>query len=172
MKARALPLGGALLASSKDRWEHEVVVREIVARLEPLSVQVDHPSTPAVVRVRDILHLDSPIGAQLRPTTHVLDLLEALHPTPSVGGVPRADAVRWIEANEPMERGWYTGPIGWFDAAGDGEFVVAIRCGLLSGPLARLQTGAGIVEASDPRAEYEETALKQQPMRRALGLAP
>lgn len=161
---------GDLMNSSKDAWEHEVVVRQIVGSLTPLAERVEHEGKPGVVKVRNLLHLNTPIRATLKADTHPLDVVDALHPTPAVGGVPRWEAVRWIQENEGIGRGWYTGPLGWFDADGDAEFVVAIRCGLLMGDEALLFAGAGIVEASDPYAEYEETALKQQPILRALGV--
>ena len=101
---------------------------------------------------------------------HVLDLVEALHPTPSVGGVPTADAIDWIIRHEPDARGWYAGPIGWFDADGDGEFAVALRCGLIEGHRAWLWAGAGIIADSDPEREYIETDVKQQALLRALGI--
>jgi isochorismate synthase EntC len=84
--------------------------------------------------------------------------------------VPGPGAREWIVAHEPEQRGWYTGPVGWFDCHGDAEFAVAIRCGVLKGATASLYTGAGVVLDSEPEAEYAETALKQLPMLRALGV--
>ncbi|MGH7285059.1 MAG: chorismate-binding protein, partial [Polyangiaceae bacterium] len=66
---------------------------------------------------------------------------------------------------------WYTGTVGWVDSEGNGRFVVAIRCGLLTTNRAYIFTGAGIVADSDAGAEYAETELKQLPMLRALGLS-
>jgi isochorismate synthase EntC len=101
----------------------------------------------------------------------VLDLVDALHPTPAVGGVPTASALDWIATHEPAPRGWYAGPVGWFDAAGDGEFAVALRSGLLVGNRAYVYAGAGIVAESDADAEYAETDLKQRALLGALGVA-
>ncbi|MFP3454203.1 chorismate-binding protein, partial [Bacillus sp. SIMBA_154] len=70
---------------------------------------------------------------------------------------------------EPMTRGWYAAPIGWMDGRENGEFVVAIRSGLIEGNNARLFAGCGIVEDSDPQSEYEETQIKLKPMISALG---
>ena len=80
------------------------------------------------------------------------------------------DAVDWIARHEPDPRGWYAGPIGWFDGAGDGEFAVALRCGLIKGRRAYVHAGAGIVRDSDPAKEYVETDIKQQALLRALGI--
>jgi isochorismate synthase EntC len=103
---------------------------------------------------------------------HVLDLVRALHPTPAVCGTPRDAAIRWIASHEPETRGWYAGAVGWFDAAGDGAFSVAIRSGVLTRQEAWLYAGAGIVEGSDPALEYAEARVKQAPMLTALGFLP
>jgi len=158
-----------LETSRKNLAEHRFVVSEIVASLEEHCTRVERPPEPSVLRVRNLLHLNTPIDGELRDGVHPVDLMEVLHPTPAMGGVPRLAAVDWIAAHERDPRGWYTGPIGWFDAAGDAELKVAIRCGVLDGALAHVYTGAGIVPGSNPRAEYHETAMKQRPFLRAIG---
>lgn len=162
----------ALLGSQKDRAEHAFVVREIVRQLEPLSTTLWHAPEPQVRALRHLLHLCTPMRARLRDQCHVLDLVERLHPTPAVGGLPREAALGWIVASEPEPRGWYSGPIGWFDAAGDGEFHVALRSGILDGEHAYLYAGAGIVRDSNPEHERAETQLKMQVLRAALGVVP
>jgi isochorismate synthase len=159
----------ALLGRSrKNLGEHEVVVRAIVSGLADHCVSVVHPPRPEILRVRNLIHLSTPIRGELRDGTHPVEVLEALHPTPAVGGVPRQESVRWIVEHEAFPRGWYTGPIGWIDIAADATFRVAIRCGLLEPGGAFVHTGAGIVPASNPAAEYHETSLKQRPFLRAL----
>lgn len=93
-----------------------------------------------------------------------------LHPTPAVGGFPAREAAEWISNNEPLERGWYTGTVGWIDGNGDGEIAVAIRCGVLTRTHAYIFAGAGVVAASTAEAEYAETAGKMGPVLRALGV--
>lgn len=159
-----------LLRSSKDRSEHQLVVEHIVARLSPLCRGLDWSHEPQIRELRNLLHLHTPIRGELRTDTHVLDLVERLHPTPAVGGVPAAAATRWIAEHEAQPRGWYSGPVGWFDAAGDGEFDVALRSCLLSGTEALVYAGAGIMLDSDPRLEYQETELKQRSLLAALGV--
>ena len=161
--------GGELLESRKERAEHDPVVHAIASALAPRCVELIVPSEPEVRELRHILHLRTPIRGRLRVPTHVLELVEALHPTPAVGGVPRAEALAWIAAHEPAPRGWYAGPVGWFDPAGDGEFVVALRSGVIAGARAMIYAGAGIVAGSDPERELAETALKQRTILRALG---
>jgi len=159
-----------LLASRKDRCEHQLVVRSIVRRLEPLVERLEVAAAPRVRSLREVLHLHTPIRGVLAAPRHVLDLVELLHPTPAVGGVPTGDAMRWIADNEPQGRGWYAGPIGWFDARGDGAFAVALRTCVLRGRRAYLYAGAGIVADSDPLLEYAETAVKWRGLLRALGV--
>lgn len=161
-----------LLHSAKDLEEHAIVVRELVRCLEPLAASIDVPARAQIQRLNYLMHLRTPVRATLRQARHVLDLVSRLHPTPAVGGVPRERALAWISEHEPDERGWYSGPIGWFDRVGDGEFCVALRSGLLQGTRAHLYVGAGIVAASDPSAEYAETRLKLASLLHALGVAP
>lgn len=158
-----------LLASGKDQREHQLVVEAIVRRLEPLCSRFVAAPEPRVRELREVLHLHTPIQGTLAAPRHVLELVERLHPTPAVGGVPTAEAMRWIAEHEPDERGWYAAPVGWFDAAGDGEFAVALRSCVLSGREAYLYAGAGIVRDSDPELEHRETELKKQALLRALG---
>ena len=90
----------------------------------------------------------------------MLELVEALHPTPAVGGSPRPDALAAIAELEPFDRGCYAGPVGWADAEGDGEWAIALRCAVLDRERATLFAGAGIVASSEPDAEVDETARK------------
>jgi isochorismate synthase EntC len=96
----------------------------------------------------------------------LLDLVERMHPTPAVGGAPRDAALRWLREHESVERGWFAGPVGYVQSDGDGEFAVALRSALLSGPHATAWAGAGIVAGSQPMAEFTETELK---LRTVLG---
>ncbi len=167
------PLGHAaqaLLASAKDRGEQALVVRAIEDALAPLCSALTVPQAPRIRALRHVLHLETPIAGTLAQPIHILELVAALHPTPAVGGVPTAQAVTWIAHNEASPRGWYAGPVGWFDRAGDGEFAVAIRSGLLADKRAYLYAGAGIVRDSDPAAEYEETRIKLRTVGDALGV--
>jgi menaquinone-specific isochorismate synthase len=116
-----------------------------------------------------VLHLRTRIEATLKDAPHLLEVVERLHPTPAVGGVPTARALEWIARNERDERGWYAGPIGWFDLSGNGEMAVALRSGVLEETRAHLYVGAGIVEHSVPQAELAETRWKLQTLLSALG---
>lgn len=166
--------GSTLLASAKDREEHRYAVDSLVERLRPLCSAVHAPAEPSLLRLRNLVHLASDVTATLddagRPT--LLDLAAAVHPTAAVGGTPREPALRLIAELEGMDRGRYTGPVGWLDADGDGELGLALRCAQLSGATARLFAGCGVVADSDPDTEVREAAAKLVPMRQALERAP
>ncbi len=157
-----------LLASAKDRHEQAIVVDEIAERLRSVCARVDVPRQPHAHRLRHVTHLRTPIEAELAAPLHVLDLVRLLHPTPAVAGLPRDAAMRWIATHERSPRGWYAGPVGWFDQHGDGRFIVGIRSALLAGKEAFVFAGAGIVAASEPSAEYDETGWKLRAMISAL----
>jgi isochorismate synthase len=159
-----------LLESGKDSREHEFVVSEILRLLGPLTSELT-PGKREVHRLRTVLHLRTPIRGRLREASHVLELVGKLHPTPAVGGVPTAAAIEFITRHEPDERGWYAGPVGWFDAAGDGRFVVALRSGVVTGKQAQLYAGAGIVRDSNAPSEFAETRWKLAALLGALGVS-
>jgi len=154
--------------SDKDQDEHKFVRDYILSKIENLCVSLTVDPEPTLRRLKDVMHLCTAISGELADDRHILDLVEALHPTPAVAGMPVNVAQSMINQNEPFSRGWYSGPIGWFDRSGDGEFAVALRCGLINGSKAHLFAGAGIVRESETTSEYEETRLKQQPLLRAL----
>lgn len=149
-----------LRGSAKELEEHRWVVQAIAGALSPRSVACEVPEQPSIRRLKGLLHLSTPIRARLRGSAHVVELLESLHPTPAVGGVPTELAVDWIRRSEAFDRGWYSGAVGWFDAQGDGDFNVALRSGLMRDTRAWLYAGAGIVKESIASAEYRETTLK------------
>jgi isochorismate synthase len=157
-------LAEALMRSEKDRIEHRYVVDDVAERLAPHAGDLNVPAEPSLKRMATVQHLSTRIEGRSRPGVHVFDLVDALHPTPAVGGTPRDPALAFIENAEPFDRGWYTGGVGWVDGTGDGEFAIGLRCGLLEGTNAHVFAGAGIVAESDPDAELLETRLKLRPL--------
>jgi isochorismate synthase len=154
--------------SAKDADEHRLVSEFVVDALRPFARSVS-AHAPEVVRFTNIQHLATTVTADLNdPAPDVLQLAAALHPTPAVGGWPRAAAERLIDELEGMERGWYAGAVGWIDGRGDGELAVALRCGLLWEDGARLYAGVGVMPDSDPARELEETELKFKALLTAL----
>ncbi|WP_200843785.1 isochorismate synthase [Pantoea sp. 18069] len=174
---RALPTddqfaGQQLLASSKDRREHAVVIDAVVQALRPLCRTLEVPEGPSLLATDALWHLSTTLTGELAdPGTTSLDLALALHPTPAVCGHPLERAFSVIEALEPVDRGLFAGFVGWCDAQGNGEWAVSLRCAELRGRSLRLHAGAGIVPGSDPRSESRETGTKFRTMLSALGMA-
>ena len=157
-----------LTGSEKDRREHQFVVDAIVGALAPLCAELTHPPTPVLRRLSNVVHLTTPITGRLAAPQHVLDLVARLHPTPAVAGTPTAAALALLRQIEPVSRGWFAGPFGWCDAAGNGHFVVTLRSCVRSPRGGRIYAGSGIVRSSDPRAELDEMRLKMRAMQEAL----
>jgi isochorismate synthase len=155
-------LGEQLLRDPSYREEHAIVARRIERTLRSHAIWVAAAPEPQLVRIANIQHLATPIRAQLASPLDALELAGAMHPTPAVGGEPLEEAAPLIPALEGLDRGWYSGPVGWTDANGDGELCVALRCALLRGSEARCYAGNGIVRDSDPARELAETEIKLQ----------
>ena len=163
-------LAARLRASGKDMEEHRHTVEVMRDALTPLVSGLEVDPEPGVLTLARIQHLETGFRGRTNPGVDVLSLVEALHPTPAVCGRPRDRALELIRRCEPFHRGWYSGPVGWVDTAGEGDFVPALRSAVGNGTRWRLFAGAGIVEGSDPELEWEETGLKFEPALRALGV--
>lgn len=161
----------ALFRSAKDRHEHALVVEDVAGRLKPFCAELHVPAEPVLVRTAAMWHLSTRITATLRtPAAPALELAQALHPTPAVGGLPVAAAVDMIGEVEAFDRGYYTGLVGWTDAAGDGEWSIVLRCAEVCGSRLRLFAGGGVVAGSEPAAELAETSAKFRTFLSVLGL--
>ncbi|MDR1817453.1 MAG: chorismate-binding protein [Puniceicoccales bacterium] len=174
----------ALLRDPKERGEHALVVAGILDALGALGLDAAAGGTRTVT-LRNVHHLRTEITASPPPVPppaastatpppvmpHILDAAAVLHPTPSTGGAPRAAALSAIRALEPAPRGLFAGPLGWFDAAGAGRLVVALRCAEITGRRAVLRAGAGIVAGAEPAREDAETLAKLRAVADALDLA-
>jgi menaquinone-specific isochorismate synthase len=164
-----LALAGSLARSSKDLEEHEYAVRSVAQALAPHCTSMNVPETPFVLHLPNVMHLATDVTGVVRDSTSSLGLAASLHPTAAVGGTPTRDAVALIAEIEGMDRGRYAGPVGWMDAAGDGEWGIALRSAAVQGNRLRLFAGCGIVAGSDPEAELAESQAKLVPVRDALG---
>ncbi|WP_069466241.1 isochorismate synthase, partial [Actinacidiphila rubida] len=169
--AQDAALARELAASAKIRHEHDVVVRALRDALRDACTAVTEAPAPRVVQLPHVQHLSTAVEGRLADeSAGILDLVERLHPTPALGGHPRAQSLDWLADNEGIDRGWYAAPVGWTDLAGQGEFAVAIRSGVVDSHTASLYAGCGIVTGSDPDDEYAETCAKLRPMLQALGI--
>lgn len=161
-------IGEELRQSAKNNAEHAIVVRHLMSALADCCDTVEADPAPRLLKTRNVQHLFTGLRARRRAHApdSLLQLVARLHPTPAVGGTPREAALDWLAANEPMARGWFSGPVGFLQSDGDGEFVVALRSALVQGHAATAWAGAGIVAGSEPDAEFTETELK---LRTVLG---
>ncbi|WP_198673726.1 isochorismate synthase [Algibacillus agarilyticus] len=164
-------LSNAMCQNPKDLHEHSVVVDAVEAALAPYCSNLYVPMTPSVIETATMLHLSTKIeGTVTDPTVSALTLASKLHPTPAVCGHPQFAAHNFIKSQEPFDRGYFTGLIGWCDARGNGEWVVVIRSAEIQANRLKLFAGAGIVQGSDPIDELKETGNKMRTILHALNL--
>ena len=163
-------LARALLGSDKDLEEHKYAVHSVARALAAHCTDLNVPARPHVLRLANVQHLATDVTGRLADSAPVLALAASLHPTAAVCGTPTERALALIRETEGMDRGRYSGPVGWFDAHGDGEFGIALRCAEFDGARVRAFAGCGIVAGSDPDSELAESAAKLLPIRNALSL--
>lgn len=153
-------LAAELMGSSKNRAEHDYVVKFIRETFRRTCHDVDVPSEPTILPLTHVQHLMTPARAQLLEGESLWDMMRSLHPTPAVSGTPVGEAKMLIRRIEPYNRGLFAGACGYVDASGDGEFSVALRTGVFDGEVGWVYAGCGIVEGSDAAVEYDEIGLK------------
>ncbi|MEI7554402.1 isochorismate synthase [Candidatus Chlorohelix sp.] len=161
-------LGDSLMNSGKDRSEHAIVVGMIKEAFEKVCSEVNVPEMPQLLKLKNVQHLLTPVIGRLAADKSILQLVEQLHPTPAVGGLPGREAIAAIREREQLDRGWYAAPVGWLDRRFEGEFAVALRCALVNGKEATLFAGCGIMGDSNPDSEYAESNLKMRVMLSAI----
>lgn len=161
-------LAAHLSRSSKDLGEHEYAVASVAEALAPFCSGMNVPDAPYVLELPNVFHLATDVTAVAKPGASSLALADALHPTAAVCGTPTDAARELIREIEGLDRGRYSGPVGWIDAQGDGEWAIALRCGRIEGNTAQLYAGCGVVADSDPESELTESMAKLVPMRDAL----
>lgn len=164
-------VGQRLLQSQKDRYEHKLVTDAMRDVLQSRSKLLSVPTEPQLVTTPTLWHLATWINGEVRDAReNALSLASLLHPTPALSGFPHAKAQQLIAQLEPFDRQLFGGIVGWCNEAGDGEWVVTIRCGTVHDARVQLFAGAGIVPDSTPEAEWNETGVKLDTMLRAFGL--
>lgn len=157
-------IGQELVASTKDQEEHRLVIDDMRGRLAGLVDDLLIPNDPVLKKMATVQHLSTVIEGTMAVGVGILDVVGSVHPTPAVGGVPRDAAIAVIEEAEQLERGWYTGGIGYVTPSGEGAIAISLRCGVVKDATTHLFAGAGIVADSRPEAELAETRLKLRPM--------
>ena len=159
-----------LLSSDKERREHEFVRVSLKEDMLPLSTDLQMDANCSVMRLASARHLVSRMKARLRRGVTSLDVLESIHPSPAVGGLPSSLALDALLKIEPFDRGWYAGPVGWI-GPNAAEFAVGIRSGLIDDRQVRLYSGAGIVPGSTWQSEWDEIGDKIVDFSRVLGMS-
>ncbi|MEC5189980.1 MULTISPECIES: isochorismate synthase [unclassified Arthrobacter] len=164
-----------LAGSEKQRHEHDIAIQSLTTQLAPFSEAMNAHSEPFILELPNVWHLASDVKAELTEVEgHVptsLALINALHPTAAVCGTPTTVAGALIRKLEHLDRGPYAGPVGWLDAAGNGEWGIALRGAVIeSAQTVRLYAGCGVVEGSVPEVELAETWAKFRPMLESLGI--
>ncbi|HEX2295061.1 MAG TPA: isochorismate synthase [Actinomycetota bacterium] len=160
-------LARGLLSSAKDLEEHRFAVDSVTGPLGEVCSDLKVEG-PLLLRLANAQHLSTRVQGVLDDDRSALELAGLLHPTAAVCGTPRGAAFDTIRALEGIDRGRYSGPVGWVDSDGDGQWGIALRCGSFDGTRGRLFAGNGIVAASEPEAELEETRVKLRAMMSAL----
>lgn len=163
-------LANELLSSKKDRREHQIVVEQIVENLNSfVDIEtIKYDNNPHIHKIHNVQHLCTNISAQLKGEISLLKIISHLHPTPAVGGKPKIEALNLIKTVEGS-RGWYASPLGYIKSNLDGKFIVGLRSALVKDCTIHAFAGAGIVDASDPIKEWEETKLKFKPFLNIFG---
>lgn len=173
----------ALASSVKDLDEHQYAVQSVLAALRPHTRALASSEQPFLLKLPNLFHLATDVEGELSDGDSALDLVGALHPTAAVAGTPTDAAIAAIRRLEPFDRGRYAGPVGWVDAAGNGEWAIALRCAQFdhasesptefdttdaAAIRVTAYAGAGIVAGSDPETELLETRVKFRPLVDAL----
>lgn len=148
-----------LLQDNKNNIENQLVVDDIFSRLNSICSFVRVERVPHVIKLRQVQHLKRSISACLHQNIRDSHLLKTLHPTAAIAGYPRNNALDFIVEKETFKRGWYSGSVGYFSRE-KSEFCVSIRSAYLMDKSIDLYAGAGIVEGSEPEAEWQELNRK------------
>ena len=152
-------LARELLDSEKDMQE-VLFVRDFLQKsLSPFSKSFPASEEATLVKTDKVQHLRFPFKVTLKEGVEDIDLIQALHPTPAVGGTPTAQAKKLLKELEDFERGLYAGLVGWISSSSS-KLYVAIRSGLVQGDTFHIFTGAGIVKGSKDEKEWEEIEYK------------
>lgn len=165
------PLGAALLADPKENAEHVMLVdlgrNDLGRSAEDIRVE----RFREVVAYSHVLHLVSEVSGALPSGVSAYRVLADTFPAGTLSGAPKVRAMQLIDGLEGSPRGPYAGCIGWLGVHGDGEHAILIRSFLSTGNVLHYRAGAGIVVASTPEGELQETHNKLAALRSALAEA-
>ena len=153
----------------KENQEQDLVGKYIEEKFISLGITEFEKSEKDTISSGEVKHLSSNYLATIPQSTDLSELVRALHPTPAVAGIPKEKSVAFISKNENHPRSFYSGFLGPFASEEVFSFYVNLRCMQVFKEKAVLYSGAGITEDSEPNLELEETNLKIQSLKDALG---
>ena len=165
-----MALAGTILATEQPVWtdknrEEQRLVGDYIARtIAPFSEKTSI-GEPQTVRAANVMHLQTDFRFTMNERMEVAELVEQLHPTPAVCGIPKAEARQFILANEHSPRLYYSGFCGLFDANSQTSLYVSLRCMQMLGNKIRLYAGGGLLRESVMESEWLETEAKMEAMR-------
>ena len=161
-----------ILWGEKEKEEQQFVTDYLVSRLENVASAVQF-TKPYSVKAGTIWHLKTDVSGVLNSDSSLKKVIQLLHPTPAVCGLPKEIAKDFILENEPYDRGFYTGFLGELNCSGTKESIssdlfVNLRCMQIKDSQAHLYIGCGITKDSDPEKEWEESVNKSMTMKKVL----
>ncbi|HEY8933477.1 MAG TPA: anthranilate synthase component I [Rariglobus sp.] len=168
-----LALEKDLLADEKERAEHLMLVdlaRNDIGRVcEYGSVTV--PEMMVIERYSHVMHIVSQVEGKIAQGKTAYDLMRATFPAGTVSGAPKIRAMQLIAENEPSQRGFYAGALGYFGYDGNSDTCIMLRTSLIKDGKIHIQAGAGVVADSVPASEYQETVNKASALFKAVAMA-
>jgi anthranilate synthase component 1 len=162
-----------LLADSKEAAEHVMLVdlaRNDLGRTA-IAGSIEVEPYRAIERYSHVMHMVSGVTGEIRPELDAFDLFAATFPAGTVSGAPKLRSIELIDELEPVNRGLYSGSVGYFGHGGSMDQAITIRTVIFSEGRYSYQAGAGIVADSDPEREHHEVLSKGAAMEAALALA-
>ena len=158
--------GETLTWSTKNIQEQRIVATYITECLEQFTGDFREEG-PRTVRAANLVHLRSDFTFKLADNDHIGDVLQALHPTPAVCGLPKREAFNFIVKNEHTPRRYYSGFMGPLNMD-DTHLYVSLRCMNIEGNKCHLYAGGGLLKDSTEEQEWQETEAKMETMKRLI----
>lgn len=153
--------------SDKNREEQAFVSDYLRKTIKQFGSKISEKG-PYTARAGQLVHLKTDFHFCLKKTDNFGDILNKLHPTPAVCGLPKEEAYTFIPENEGYDRSYYSGIIGWLDPQGHTTLYINLRCMHITGSYATLYAGGGILPSSEVTTEWEETKQKMDTMKRII----
>ena len=156
-----------VLWDDKEIKEQEIVTNYILDNLKEnvANVKIDGPKT---IKAGNLLHLKTDITGSLKSLNLLEGLINSLHPTPAICGLPKKESERFIIENENYNRAYYAGYLGEINIENKTNLFVNLRCMQVKNTCVTIYIGGGITSKSNALKEWEETVAKAEVMKRVL----